>query len=459
MNAIPEGFLSDLMELLEIPGIAARENGRGELDRAAEWLRQRLERAGLHARLLTDTPGPTYVYAETDIRPDRPTLLLYGHYDVQPASLADGWTSDPFRPQLREGRIFARGAADQKMNLLLPVFALAECDMVALPWNVKVFFEGEEEILSPNLDMALHRYKNLLQCDCVFSTDGWQAAADQGDLRIGLRGFCGVEVAVSGSSKDLHSGTFGGAAPNPAQALVRAVSMLHDVDGNVILPGFLDGAALPTEMERQGFRALPLDRAAWLAWAGLREGSIPPNFSIEERTGLHPTIEINALEAGHYAAGLRTIVPHSASARISCRLVPGQDPRIIAKLLGDFLDNAIPARFDRQITALPGQSRPYRIARDNPFQQIAAGVLKAVDGREPRYTYSGGSIPMPGAMASMLAVDTIIFGFGLPDENMHGIDEFCRLTDIERGMAAWRLLLRRLPVRACRYKPDTISGL
>ncbi|HEY8336975.1 MAG TPA: M20/M25/M40 family metallo-hydrolase [Tardiphaga sp.] len=445
MNAIPEGFLPDLMELLEIPGIAARENGRGDLDRAAAWLRQRLKRAGLQATLLTDTPAAPYVYAETEIRPDRPTLLLYGHYDVQPASLADGWASDPFRPELRDGRIFARGTADQKMNLLLPVFALAECDPGALPWNVKVFFEGEEEILSPNLDMALHRYRTLLQCDCVFSTDGWQAAADQGDLRVGLRGFCGVEVTVSGSSKDLHSGTFGGAAPNPAQALARAVSMLHDIDGNVALPGFLDDAALPTEIDRKSFREQPLDRAAWLARAGLREGAVPPELCIGERTGLHPTIEINALEAGHYAAGLRTIVPRSASARISCRLVPGQAPGIIAKLLADFLDRAIPTRFDRQIIVLPGQSRPYRIARENPFQQIAAGVLKEVDGREPWYSYSGGSIPMPGAVASMLGVDTIIFGFGLPDENMHGIDEFCRLTDIERGMAAWRLLLRRWP--------------
>jgi acetylornithine deacetylase/succinyl-diaminopimelate desuccinylase-like protein len=221
--------------------------------------------------------------------------------------------------------------------------------------------------------------------------------------------------------------------------------MLHDIDGNVALPGFLDDAALPTEMDRKSFREQPLDRAAWLARAGLREGAVPPELCIGERTGLHPTIEINALEAGHYAAGLRTIVPRSASARISCRLVPGQDPGIIAKLLADFLDRAIPTRFDRQIIVLPGQSRPYRIARENPFQQIAAGVLKEVDGREPWYSYSGGSIPMPGAVASMLGVDTIIFGFGLPDENMHGIDEFCRLTDIERGMAAWRLLLRRWP--------------
>ncbi|MFB9948666.1 M20/M25/M40 family metallo-hydrolase [Rhizobium puerariae] len=442
MRTIPEGFLADFMALLEIPGVAAWEHSRSDLDRAAEWLRQRLEQAGLHARLLTELPCPAYVYAETEMRPERPTLLLYGHYDVQPANMSDGWTSDPFRPELRDARVYARGATDQKMNLLLPIFALAESDLSALPWNIKVFYEGEEEILSPNLDRALHRYRDLLCCDAVFSTDGWQSGADQGDLRLGLRGFCGLDVTVKGAAKDLHSGTFGGAVPNPAQALARALSSLHDEDGRIAVPGFMDGAATPTETERRVLREQPFDRTAWLARAGLTNAAVSPDLVIEEQTGLCPTIEIHALDAGHYAAGLRTIVPASASARLSCRLVPGQEPEAIAVLLKDFLDHTIPERFERRITVLPGKSNPYRVARDDPFQQFAAGVLSTVDGRPPRYSYSGGSIPMPGAIASTLGVSTIIFGFGLPDENMHGIDEFCRLTDIERGIAAWRVLLR-----------------
>ncbi|HEY0123749.1 MAG TPA: M20/M25/M40 family metallo-hydrolase [Rhizobium sp.] len=444
MKTIPECFLADLMALLEIPGVAAWEHGRPDLDRAAEWLRRRLEQAGLHARLLTDMPGPAYVYAETDIRPDRPTLLLYGHYDVQPAQMADGWTSEPFRPVLRNACIYARGATDQKMNLLLPIFALAERDLSALPWNIKVFYEGEEEILSPNLDAALLHYSDLLRCDIVFSTDGWQSSAGQGDLRLGLRGFCGLEITVTSATKELHSGTFGGVAPNSAQALVRALSLLHDAEGNIVLPGFMDGATTPAEVERQLLREQPFDRADWLTRAGLADYAVPPDLAISERIGLYPTIEINALEAGHYAAGLRTIVPRSARARLSCRLVPGQDPDAVATLLRDVIDHAIPAYFDRKIAILPGKSRPYRVARDDPFQQLAASVLTAVDGRKPHYSYSGGSIPMPGAISSTLGVNTIIFGFGLPDENMHGVDEFCRLTDIERGMAAWRLLLSRV---------------
>ncbi|WP_414131656.1 M20/M25/M40 family metallo-hydrolase [Rhizobium jaguaris] len=329
------------------------------------------------------------------------------------------------------------------MNLLLPIFALAEYDLAALPWNIKVFYEGEEEILSPNLDAALLRYKDLLRCDAVFSTDGWQSTANQGDLRLGLRGFCGLEITVKGSTKDLHSGTFGGAAPNPAQALAKALSLLHDANGSIALPGFMDGAASPSEAERQLVREQPFERADWLARAGLEDDAVSPYLAVGERTGLYPTIEINALEAGNYAAGLRTIVPRSASARLSCRLVPGQDPDTVAVLLKDAVDRAIPAHFDRQIAILPGKSRPYRIAREDPFQELAANVLTAVDGRKPCFSYSGGSIPMPGAIASTLGVNTIIFGFGLSDENMHGVDEFCRLTDIERGMAAWRLLLQR----------------
>lgn len=441
MRRIPEGFVADLMALLEIPGVAAWKDGRADLDRAAEWLRHKLSQAGLHARLLAGEPGPAYVYAETEIRPERPTLLLYGHYDVQPALMADGWTSGPFQPDLRNGRIYARGATDQKMNLLLPVFALKECDFSTLPWNVKIFYEGEEEILSPNLPQALLRYRELLRCDVVFSTDGWQHNPDQGDLRLGLRGFCGLEVTVRGASRELHSGTFGGAAPNPAQALARALALLHDAEGDIALPGFMDGATVPTETERQELKEQPFDRAGWLTRAGLEHSPMPEDFDVAERTGLCPTIEINAFEAGRYATGFRTIVPASASARLSCRLVPGQDPDAIAALLRDFIDHAIPERFNRQITVLPGKSHAYRLARDDPFQRLAADVLTTVDGRAPRYSYSGGSIPMPGAMASALGVNTIIFGFGLPDENMHGVDEFCRLTDIERGMAAWRLLL------------------
>ncbi|MVA23878.1 M20/M25/M40 family metallo-hydrolase [Agrobacterium vitis] len=443
MRSIPDGFVADLMALLEIPGVAVWEHGRTDLDRAAAWLGSRLERAGLQARLLDDGISPPFVYAQTEIRPDRPTLLLYGHYDVQPASLKDGWTTDPFKPDIRNGRIYARGATDQKMNLLLPVFALEEADLFGLPFNIKVFYEGQEEIFSPGLEAALLRYKDLLRSDAVFSTDGWQSSADLGDVRLGLRGFCGLEVEVHGANKDLHSGSFGGAVPNPAQALARALSRLHDDDGMITVPGFMDDATPLTEAEKTFLVAQPFDRKAWLALTGLAEGDAPDRLELQTRMGLRPTMEINALESGNYLGGFRTIVPSSARARISCRLVPGQEPDIVSGLLSDFIDRAIPKRFARQIRPLPGTSRPYRIAADDPFQGLAARILADVDGQPPRYSYSGGSIPMPGAIASVLGVGTTIFGFGLPDENMHGVDEFCRLTDIERGMAAWRLLLGR----------------
>lgn len=275
----------------------------------------------------------------------------------------------------------------------------------------------------------------------MFSTDGWQSNAEIGDLRLGLRGFCGLEVVVSGAPKDLHSGTFGGAVPNPALALSRALSRLHDDDGTIAVPGFMDAATIPAEDDKQFLERQPFERQAWLVQTGLDECAAPDRYEIQKRAGLCPTIEINALEAGNYVGGLRTIVPRSASARISCRLVPGQDPDDISALIGRFIDHAIPAPFKRQIAPLPGKSRPYRIPFEHPYQRLAARILTEVDGREPRYSYSGGSIPMPGAINSKLCVNTVIFGFGLPDENMHRVDEFCRLTDIERGMAAWRALL------------------
>jgi acetylornithine deacetylase/succinyl-diaminopimelate desuccinylase-like protein len=442
MSTIPDGFIADLMALLEIPGVAAWKHGRGDLDRAAAWLRARLERAGLQAWLLDDDQAsPPFVYAQTEIRPERPTLLLYGHYDVQPASIEDGWTSDPFKPDIRNGRIYARGATDQKMNLLLPIFALEEVEHPRLPFNIKVFYEGQEEIFSPGLEAALLKYKDLLRSDAVFSTDGWQSDPSLGDLRMGLRGFCGLEIEIYGAGKDLHSGTFGGAVPNPAHALARALSRLHDDDGMIAVPGFNEAAVPLAEAEKTFLLEQPFDRKAWLAVTGLTEDDTPDRLELQARIGLRPTIEINALEAGNYPAGLRTIVPASARARISCRLVDGQDPDAIGALVADFIDQAIPKQFSRQIRPLPGKSHPYRIGADDPFQRLAAKVLADVDGQVPRFTYSGGSIPMPGAIELVLGTKTIIFGFGLPDENMHGVDEFCRLTDIERGMAAWRLLL------------------
>lgn len=440
MTAIPENFVGDLCALLEIPGVAVWDEKKSELERAAEWLRARLQRAGMRATLLGDTPGPAYVYAETEQRPDRPTILLYGHYDVQPASRSDGWTTDPFSPDLRQGRIYARGATDQKMNLLLPIFALEECLASDLAWNLKVFFEGEEEIFSPNLEAALNRHADLLRCDVVFSTDGWQASGEQGDLRLGLRGFCGLDISVAGASKDLHSGTFGGAVPNPAQALARALSRLLDDSGAIAVPGFMDGIILPTEEERRLLVAQPLDRDAWLSRAGLAELALADGISIEKRTGLSPAIEINAIEAGYHAKGFRSIVPGSARAHVSCRLVPGQDPDEIAASVRAYLDDAIPRHFGRRIEIMPGQARPYRMSRGNRFQQIAFDILRTIDRVPPRYSYSGGSIPMLGAIKEALGVETVIFGFGLPDENMHGVDEFCRVSDIQRGMAAWRLL-------------------
>lgn len=264
-----------------------------------------------------------------------------------------------------------------------------------------------------------------------------QAAPDLGDPHLGLRGFCGLEITVIGASKDLHSGTFGGAVPNPAQVSTRALALLYDKDGEIAVPGFMSGTTAPTQEERRVFLDPPFDRAAWLNRAGLADAAVPADFAADQKAGLYPAIEIDALEAGGYAGGMRYTIPREASARLSCRLVPGQDLERIALLLHDFLDHAIPTRFGRHIAVLPERSLPYRIGRDHPFQKLAADVLEAVDGRPPRYSFSGGSIPISGAMAAALGVETLIFGFGLQDENMHRVDEFCRLSDIERSMKAW----------------------
>lgn len=445
---LPAGFLDDLFALLAIPSVADWRAESDAMERAAGWMRARLTRAGFAARLLQGPAGaPPYVYAEGPQVSGRPTLLIYGHYDVQPAHRADGWASDPFVPELRGTRIYARGAMDQKMNLLLPIVAAERLGLDTIGCNLKVFFEGEEEIFSPHLAETLARYRDLLACDLCLSSDGWQATAEEGDLRLGLRGFCGVELTLRGGAKDLHSGTFGGAAPNPAIAMTRLLAGLWDDGGQVTLPGFHDGIASLTPAERQvalsGF-----DEAAWRARAGFDKDRPLDIAEIPLRAGLLPTLEIHALEAGNYPGGLRTVIPASASARISCRLVPGQDPQVIRDRLADWLGSHLPRGIAMELAPLPGTARPYRIAADHPGQHLAAGALEAVDGRPPRHSYSGGSIPMPGEIEHQLGVKTVIFGFGLPDENMHAADEFCRLSDIRRGLAAWEEVLQRTALQA-----------
>lgn len=437
---IPDGFLDDLRALLSIPTVAAWEQD-DEMRRAADWLVARFRRAGLSARCLDGPAGaPPYVFAEGPQRPDRPTLLVYGHYDVQPARLEDGWTSDPFTPTLREGRLYARGATDQKMNLLLPIAAY-EAVGDAIGCNVKFYFEGEEEILSPHLTQALQMHRDLLAADVVFSSDGWQAGPDLGDLRLGLRGFCALEVTLTGPSRDLHSGTFGGAAPNPARALARLLADLVDAEGRPLVAGL---EARPPTREEIELAMAGHNPTEWASRAGLSRG--PEDAPV--RVGLMPTIELHAIEAGGFDAGLRTIVPSRARARLSCRLLPGQEPDRILALLEDAIRKSTGKEFRLEIKALPGRSRPYRIAADHAGQLAAAAALTAVDGRAPRLTFSGGSIPMPGEIERALGLKTVIFGFGLPDENMHGPDEFCRLTDIERGYACWRQLLENFGLRS-----------
>lgn len=331
------------------------------------------------------------------------------------------------------------------MNLLLPIAAIEALGSASLNCNIKVFFEGEEEIFSPHLAETLARHRKLLACDLCVSSDGWQAGPAEGDLRLGLRGFCGMEVRLTGASKDLHSGTFGGAAPNPATALTRLLAGLWDTEGRIALDGFYDDVPPLTETER-AVAGTGFDEAAWRLRAGLRPDQEPEaaGAEIPLRTGLLPALEIHALEAGNYAGGLRTVVPWRASARLSCRLVPNQDPVRIRDLLTDWLRARMPAGFDLSLTPLPGTARPYRIPAQHPGQRIAAQVLEEVDGQPPRFSYSGGSIPMLGEIEHQLGVKTIVFGFGLPDENMHATEEFIRLSDICRGLKAWRKLFAKL---------------
>ncbi|GAC1537533.1 MAG: dipeptidase [Herpetosiphon sp.] len=439
-------FQGELQDFLRIPSISAQPDRASDVLHAAEWVRQRIAAAGLeHVQLLTGD-GPPVVYADWLHAPGKPTVLIYGHYDVQPVDPLHLWTDPPFEPTIRDDRIYARGATDDKGNMLTPVLALEALlkSEHALPVNVKCFFEGEEEVGSPHLEQLVQSNRAMLACDLVISADGGQYGADQGQVLIGLKGLCALEITVTAARRDLHSGKYGGGVQNPIVALAHIITSLRAADGTITVDGFYDAVRPLSAQERTALAATPFDDAAFLRETGSPSIQGEPSYTPLERMGARPTLELNGIDGGYAGPGVKTIIPSRAQAKISCRLVPDQQPDRILQLVAEHIHRHTPPGVTVTTTPETARAEPYLMPLDHWGNRAVTDVLTELYGKPPYTVRTGGTIPACTIFRHHLGAYTVNFSWALDDEQAHAPNEFYRLASFRRGSHAYGRLLHRI---------------
>jgi acetylornithine deacetylase/succinyl-diaminopimelate desuccinylase-like protein len=437
-------FLDELIDYLRIPSISSLSDHAVDVVRAAEWVAARFGAAGLEHAEVMPTGGHPVVYGDWLHTPGAPTVLIYGHFDVQPADPFELWTSPPFEPEVRNGRVYARGASDDKGNSLIPVLAVEAClKTTGLPLNVKFLFEGQEEIGSPQLPAFIDQHRERLACDLVISADGTQHGEEQPGLYVGFRGVTAVQIDVTGPDRDLHSGLVGGAVQNPIHALAELVASMHGGDGRIAVDGFYDDVVPLSETDRRQIADVPHDDEAYARWVGVDELFGEAGYSTIERVWARPTLEVNGIWGGFQGEGLKTVLPSEAHAKITCRLVPNQNPERIAEALARHVSKHAPPGV-RAVVTPQGSAPPYFMPHDHPGNRAAAKVLTELYGVAPYYVRSGGSLPICSHFKDILGVFSLNFSFGLEDEDVHSPDEFFRLASFERGQRAYVMLLQSL---------------
>ena len=427
----------ELFEFLRIPSVSARSEHRGDMTRAAEWLAASMRDAGLSAEILPTGGHPVVLGEWLGAGEDAKTVLVYGHYDVQPAEPLDLWQSPPFEPVLRDGKIFARGSVDDKGQIFLHIKALQAhlATRGKLPVNVIVMVEGEEEVGSDHLAPFIERHRDRLACDYVVISDSSMFAPGQPSILSSLRGLAYFEITTQGPTGDLHSGSYGGAVVNPAMALARILSTFHDDQWRVAIPGFYDSVREWGTEAREQIRALPFDEKQFLDEVGAPALGGERGYSTLERLWTRPTCEVNGLLSGYTGEGAKTVLPARAMAKVSCRLVPDQDPDEIERLMRAHVERVAPAGVTVTVTPLHG-GRPWRAELEGPLFDAARRALASAFGREPVTTGEGGSIPVVGDFQRLLKVPVLLMGFGLPGENAHAPNEWMSDENFVRGMRA-----------------------
>jgi acetylornithine deacetylase/succinyl-diaminopimelate desuccinylase-like protein len=435
----------ELFELLRIPSVSARSEHNDDTARSAEWVAASIRDAGMQARVYRTRGHPIVVGEWRGAGAGAPTVLAYGHYDVQPAEPLDLWMSPPFEPTVRDGKIFARGSVDDKGQLFLHVKALEALLRTRglLPVNVVLLIEGEEEVGSEHLTEFIEANAELLRADAVVISDSAMFAPGLPSILSSLRGLAYFQIDVRGPSTDLHSGSYGGAVVNPAMALARILATMHDGSGHIAIDGFYDRVTDWGDAAREETRNLPFDDERFRAETGAPALGGEAGFSTLERLWMRPTCEINGLLSGYTGEGAKTVLPAKAMAKVSCRLVPDQDPQEIERLMRAHVERFAPKGVTVTVTHLHG-GRPWRASLEGPLFDAARRALAAAFGREPVVTGEGGSIPVVGDFQRILGAPVLLMGFGLPGENAHAPNEWMSEENFTRGLRAVAMLYEGL---------------
>ncbi len=446
LNANQERFVQEMIAFLSIPSISALPEHASDVREAGSWAADRLRAAGIEHVQILETGGHPVVYGDWLHAPSKPTILIYAHFDTQPVDPIDLWHHAPFEPTIEGDRIYARGATDDKGNLLAPVVALEALLTTrgTLPVNIKVLFEGQEEIGSPQLPAFISSHRELLACDAALSADTGQFSEDQPSLTVGLKGICGLQIDMEGPDHDVHSGVYGGAIQNPLHAMVRLLDSMRSAAGKITVNGLYAGVAPLSPEDREAIAAVPFDEEAYLQDLGVTALFGEPGYSPRERAWARPTLEINGLWGGFTGQGTKTVIPSTAHAKITCRLVPDQDPARVIESIRSHVAKNTPAGVEVTVTATESGSRAYLIPTDDPYLAAAREVLRTLYGREPYLERTGGSVPITTSFKDILGIYTVSYGFGLPDERIHSPNEFFRLSSFRRAQSAYCRILDRL---------------
>ncbi|MCC5942701.1 MAG: dipeptidase [Balneolaceae bacterium] len=439
-------FEKQLFELLRIPSVSTDSNRKGDVKKAAEFLIDQLKTIGLDKVTLHETPGHPIITAEKCPHDDQPTVLIYGHYDVQPSDPDELWETPAFEPTVKNGRVYARGASDDKGQSFTHIKSLEAYLKTGteLPVNVKLILEGEEEIGSPNLVPFIKANKDLLSCDMVLISDTAMFGEDQPSITYGLRGLAYMEIHITGPNRDLHSGVFGGAVENPANVLCEIIAKLKDEDGVVQVEGFYDDVEPMTPEMRDAYKALPHDDEAYKESLGLKALHGEKGYSSLERASARPTLDVNGLWSGYQGEGAKTVLPAKAGAKVSMRLVPDQDPDKIASLFKKHVESLAPDTVTVEVEAHHG-GHPVVIDLDFYGLKAAAKAFGDIYDKEVLFSREGGSIPIVADFKKVLGVNSILMGFGLTKDALHSPNESFSLKDFHRGIKTSARFLEVLP--------------
>lgn len=433
-EANKDRFLEELLDLLRIPSVSARSEHKADMIRCAEAVEAHLKKAGADTTKIYATPGHPIVYGVKNVDPSKPTVLVYGHYDVQPPDPLELWHSGPFEPVIKDGKIYARGACDDKGQFFMHVKALEVMNNSgSFPCNIKFLIEGEEEVGSPNLATFVQQNKDLLKADVILISDTSMLSMDTPSIDVGVRGLSYIEVEVTGPNRDLHSGVYGGAVANPITMLAKMIASCHDENNHITIPGFYDDVVEATPEERAKMAKAPFNEAAYKQDLGVTELWGEKGYATNERTGIRPTLELNGIWGGYTGEGAKTVLPSKAYAKISARLVPNQSSAKITEMLLNYFQSIAPAGVTVKASEHHG-GEPYMTPIDSKEYQAAAKAIQTTFGKEPIPVRGGGSIPICALFEKELGLKIVFMGFGLDSDNLHSPNEKYDLFNFYKGI-------------------------